>query len=151
MKEKETALRPTLRAAYSYMKESDRELADIAKSLLDKYYVRGRHEVAASMRLENGLIVTGVHMEASQGRASICAEGVAIGKSLEEESAVVSIVSVLHRPDDELYLIEPCGVCAELLFEYCPDATIWVGDKNGNPQQAMIRDLLPFHKARVGR
>lgn len=143
--------RPTLKVAYSSMQESDRELAHIAEQLLDRHYVHGRHEVVTAMRLENGSTATGIHMEASQGRSSICAEGVALGQSIEKNSHIMSIISVLRRPDGELYLIEPCGVCAELLFDYCPDATIWVGDKAAMPKQVTVRDLLPFRKSRAGR
>jgi hypothetical protein len=50
------------------------------RSLLAKvYWVHGRHEVATALRTADGGVYTGVHLEGSCRRSSICAEGVALG------------------------------------------------------------------------
>ena len=46
-------------------------------------------------------------------------------------------------------MIEPCGVCAELLSDYWPDARVWVADGDASRAVA-VRDLLPYKKVREG-
>jgi cytidine deaminase len=57
---------------------------------------------------------------------------------------------VLRRPTGTLHLIEPCGVCAELLGDHAPDATVWVAvDDAFGPVR--VAELLPFRRRRTGR
>lgn len=145
--------RPELNGAVEGMNPDDAELLASAMGVLRRSYRAGRHEVAAAFRLANGGIVTGLHLEASAGRSSVCAEGVALGNAVMAESAepaIVAGVSVLRRPSGSLHLIEPCGVCAELLSDYAPDARIWVAVGEGfGPVSAA--ELLPAKRLRSGR
>jgi cytidine deaminase len=115
----------------------DRELWDAARAVLARTYRTGRHEVAAAIRTTGGAVLTGVHLAGSAGRSSICAEGAALGAVLAAAPAgrtdlaaeVDSILAVLYRPQPAggtLRVIAPCGVCRELLADYCPQAWIYV-------------------------
>ncbi|KAA9108527.1 cytidine deaminase [Microbacterium rhizomatis] len=113
------------------MSDGDAELMDAACALLKRVYVEGRHEVVAAMRLADGSIQLGVHVDGSARRSAVCAEGVAAGNAIAHAAdgspmAVVSIVSVLRRAEGTLHIIEPCGVCAELITDYWPEARVWV-------------------------
>jgi cytidine deaminase len=132
------------------MGDADRELLSTALALLEARYAQGVHEVAAALRLADGRIVTGLHVEASAGRASVCAESAALSAAVVAGSPVVSIVGVLRRPGGATHLIEPCGVCAELLGDHAPDAVVWVavGDGFGPVRTA---ELLPFRRRRAAR
>jgi cytidine deaminase len=66
------------------MSEPDRQLLDRAQDLLGRVWTDGRHEVAAALRTAGGTVVTGVHVEGSCRRSSICAEGVALGAARAE-------------------------------------------------------------------
>jgi cytidine deaminase len=133
------------------MDPGDRELALTARDLLTKVYRPGLHEVAAAARLADGAIVTGVHVEASQGRASVCAEGGVASAAAARQAGIVALVAVLRRPDGAAYyLIEPCGVCAELLADHHPAAAIWVGDQ-GQPVRIQAADLLRYRVSRQRR
>ncbi|MCU1403917.1 MAG: hypothetical protein JWQ43_220 [Glaciihabitans sp.] len=149
----EPGYRPELSGVPGGMSDADAELLTAARSLLDERYVSGRHEVAAALGLSDGRIVTGLHLEASASRASVCAEGGALSAAVAAHGAdgsVVSCVSVLRRPGGTWHLIEPCGVCAELFYEYAPDARVWIGDDTGfHPIVASA--LLPFARRRTGR
>ena len=132
------------------MSEGDRQLLDAALELLEARYVVGVHEVAAALRLADGGMVTGLHVEATAGRASICAESAALSAALIAGSPVLSIVGALRRPAGSLHIIEPCGVCAELLADHAPDAVVWVAVGDGFAPVA-VRELLPFRRRRAGR
>jgi cytidine deaminase len=57
---------------------------------------------------------------------------------------VVSVVSVQIKPAGRFRIIAPCGVCRELISDYCPDATVWVTTVEGDEPLALgALDLLP--------
>lgn len=124
----------------------DRDLWDTAANLLSRTYRTGRHEVAAAIRTRDGAVATGVHLEGSAGRSSICAEGVALGAVLTSSadfSEIETVLAVLYRPYADggaLRVIAPCGVCRELLFDYCPSARIYVHRRPGEPTTGPLVD-----------
>ncbi|OMQ16667.1 hypothetical protein A7K94_0200925 [Modestobacter sp. VKM Ac-2676] len=128
----------------------DRELLATAQSLLDSRYTRGLHEVAAALRLGDGRVVTGLHVEAGAGRASVCAESAALSAAIIAGSPVVSVVGVLRRPEGSRHLIEPCGVCAELLGDHAPTAMVWVAVGEGFGP-VTVSELLPYRRQRTAR
>ena len=142
--------RPVLDGPPEGMGEGDRELLQRAHAILDERYVEGVHEVAAALRLADGRVVAGVHVEASAGRAAVCAESAALSAAILAGSPVVAVVGVLRRPGGTRHLIEPCGVCAELLGDHAPTATVWVAVGEGFGPVA-VSDLLPYRRARTAR
>lgn len=145
------APRPSVADVAASMGDPDRLLLELAVEVLDRCYVQGRHDVAAAARLASGAVVTGLHLEASQGRASVCAEsGVLSVAATSPDDPIEALVAVLRRPDGSSFLIEPCGVCAELLIDHCPAATVWVA-RQGEPQAVRPREMLPFHHVRSSR
>ena len=113
------------------MSQADIRLLEIAQELLGRVWVHGRHEVATALRAADGSIYTGVHLEGSCRRSSICAEGIALGAAragLDPASplTVQAIVSVQIKPADQYRIIAPCGVCRELISDYSPDASVWM-------------------------
>jgi cytidine deaminase len=135
------------------MPAADIRLLEIAQELLGRVWVHGRHEVATALRATDGRIYTGVHLEGSCRRSSICAEGVALGTAragLDPGSSltVEAVVSVQIKPADQYRIIAPCGVCRELISDYSPDAVVWItGDTGVVAFRAL--DLLPSKSRRV--
>lgn len=130
------------------MGEGDAELLTVAAGLLGAVYREGRHEVVAALRMGDGSIVTGVHVDGSARRSAVCAEGVAAGNAIARGSAVVAAVSVLRRPSGTEHVIEPCGVCAEMLSDYWPDARVWVTDGDETVPTTFAA-LLPAKRRRL--
>jgi cytidine deaminase len=133
------------------MSAADVELLDTAQWLLGRVLTPGRHEVATALRTADGQVFTGVHVEGSCRRSSICAEGVALGTVLARGAAldVVAVVSVQVKPADRFRVIAPCGVCRELISDYSPAARVWLtrpGDDAVVAARAL--DLLPEKSVR---
>lgn len=146
-----TADRPVVADVARAVPDDDRELLDVASALLAQRYVERRHEVAAAARLASGRVVTGLHVEASQGRASICAESGVLSAAAALGEPVRTVVAVLRRPGSDAHLlIEPCGVCAEILADHCPDATVWAA-RQGVVAAVPATDLLPYRHVRTAR
>ncbi|WP_158068863.1 cytidine deaminase [Cellulosimicrobium sp. CUA-896] len=145
-----TSARPALTETVQAMPPADRKLLETARSVLASRYAAGRHEVAAAARLASGQVVTGLHVEASQGRASVCAESGVLSAAAVAGEEIVGLVAVLRRPDGAEHLIEPCGVCAEILADHCPDAAVWAA-RRGATERVAAADLLPFRHVRTAR
>lgn len=61
-----------------------------------------------------------------------------------EPLSITSVVSVQIKPAGRFRIIAPCGVCRELISDYCPDATVWVTTVDGDePVPLRALDLLP--------
>jgi cytidine deaminase len=134
------------------MGADDVELLETAQRVLGRVLVPGRHEVAAALRTADGQVFTGVHVEGSCRRSSICAEGVALGTArggVTGELDVVAVVSVQVKPADRFRVIAPCGVCRELISDYSPDARVWL-TRPGDDAVVVARalDLLPEKSVR---
>jgi cytidine deaminase len=135
------------------MGADDAELLSVARELLRRVYATGRHEVATAFRLDDGAIVLGVHVDGSARRSTVCAEGAAAAAVVARGDAdlpdrVRAVVSVLRRPSGSWHLIEPCGVCAELLTDYWPDARVWVTEGDTHVATTAAA-LLPAKRRRL--
>ncbi len=109
--------------------------------------------VAAAIRSRDGRIWTGVHIGATVGRLSVCAEPVAFGRAvLEGDGTIDTIVAVRHpkpeETDREMAVVPPCGACRELLVDHCPDARVILKPASGAAPDGLVklpaRLLLPW-------
>ncbi|MBC7637891.1 MAG: cytidine deaminase [Acetobacteraceae bacterium] len=115
--------------------DGDLALVAAAVATLRVHYRPFWHTVAAALRMEDGRIVTGVHLGATVGRMAICAEAVAVGRAvLEGGGRIVRAVAVRHpKPDEdgEIAVVSPCGGCRELFADHAPGAAIIVPGPDG--------------------
>jgi cytidine deaminase len=135
------------------MAAADISLLEIAQELLARVWVHGRHEVATALRTVDGGIFTGVHVEGSCRRSSICAEGVALGTARAGLAPgaplhIEAIVSVQIKPAGQFRIIAPCGVCRELISDYSPETRVWITSESG-VHSVVAQDLLPFKTRRA--
>jgi cytidine deaminase len=132
---------------------ADRELVATALELLRERAEPGRHEVAAALRTKSGAVHRGLHVESSIGRASICAEGVAIGAaSASGDTEIDTIVAVLDTGDG-WRVVTPCGLCRELISDYAPEATVidYDATRDEPVKPVPVMELLPGKTTRRWR
>ena len=131
----------------------DQELVAAAEAVLHKHYRPFWHMVAAALRVRDGRIFTGLHLGATVGRLSVCAEAVALGRAVLEGdgSNVVSVVAIRHpkpeEDDQRLAVVSPCGACREMLVDYAPEAMVIVPDGGGAlklPARSLL--MLPYRR-----
>jgi cytidine deaminase len=125
----------------------DRELIDAATQAIKTRYRNDWQEVGAALRTRDGLVVTGVNLDAYVGRGAVCAEAVAIGRALTEngDKGIETIVAVRHPKPGErggIAVVSPCGTCRELIHDYDAKARVIVPG-GGAPKIASIASLLP--------
>jgi len=125
---------------------SSAELIRAAQDIVAERFKPDRHEIGAALRAESGRIYTAVHVEATVGRITVCAEAIAIGMAVANgESTFSEIVAV--DPNGEV--VSPCGMCRELISDYSPEALVIVPAGDG-PTVVPVSELLP-NKYRRGR
>jgi cytidine deaminase len=116
---------------------ADHALVAAAHDVLARHYRPFWHTVAAAIRGVDGRIWTGLHLGATVGRLSVCAEAVALGRAVLEGHAKPD------EPDRVLAVVPPCGACREMFLDHCPDALVIVHGATGL-MKLPVRDLLPL-------
>jgi cytidine deaminase len=135
----------------------DQVLIDAASALIKRRYAVGRHHIAAALRTRSGRIVTGLHLDTYVGRASVCAEAVAVGQAMADgagaEDPITAIVSVRHpRPTEQnqaIQIVAPCGICREMLRDFAPEARVLLADPEQGLRAYHPSDLLPLKYHRL--
>ncbi len=127
---------------------ADQELVDAARAVLLKHYRPHWHTVGAALRSRDGRIWTGLHLGATVGRLSVCAEAVALGRAiLDGDGTVECAVAVRHPKAEEsvreIAIVPPCGACREMLTDFDPAADVIVPGPGG-PYRVTVRVLLPL-------
>jgi cytidine deaminase len=132
---------------------ADRELVAAALELLRERAEPGRHEVAAALRTKSGAVHRGLHVESSIGRASICAEGVAIGAAAASGDIEIDTIVAVLDTGDGWRVVTPCGLCRELISDYAPEATVIDYDETRDEpvRPVPIIELLPGKTTRRWR
>ena len=126
---------------------ADLELIESARAAIAKLYSENRHHIGSALRTRSGRVYTAVHLDTYVGRASVCAEAVALGRAIAEgERDIAAIVSVRHpRPaeaDRTIRIVSPCGICREMLADFAPDSQVIVPGEDG-PVGVPVDALLP--------
>src|ERR1700734_2030371 len=130
------------------LSEADHALIAAAYDVLARHYKPFWHTVAAAIRGRDGRIWTGLHIGATVGRLSVCAEAVAFGRALlDGDGTIQTAVAVRHpKPEEEnreLAVVPPCGACREMILDHAPNATVIVKDANVLIKLP-IRTMLPL-------
>ncbi|WP_255151910.1 cytidine deaminase [Halorarius halobius] len=114
----------------------------------DPEFFDGAHIVAGGVRLADGTVHEGVSLPASVGRASMCAEPVAVGSAIadgyghDDLRTCVAVAYPRGEDETEPSVVPPCGSCRELLADYDPDLRVVV-PVDGKRRVARAMDLLP--------
>jgi cytidine deaminase len=129
---------------------ADQALIAAARDLITARYTENRHHIAAAVRGSSGRVYTGLHLDTYVGRASVCAEAVALGQALGAgETAIEAIVSLRHPRPRELHrdckVVSPCGICREMLTDFAAGCSVILpGATPAEPLRAIqVEHLLP--------
>ena len=128
--------------------DADFALVEAARAVLLLHYRPFWHTVGAALRGRDGRIWTGVHLGATVGRLSICAEAIALGRAvMDGDGTIECAVAVRHpKPEEaarDIAVVSPCGACRENLTDYDPAALVIIDTADGLRKIPVIT-LLPF-------
>lgn len=123
------------------MLEQDKELVEAATKVRELAYAPySNFKVGAAIRTKEGKIYTGCNVESASYGLTVCAERVAIWKAVscgEKEFTEIAVVA------DTKELTPPCGVCRQIIWEFCHDIPVIFANLKGETETVQMKELLP--------
>jgi cytidine deaminase len=99
-----------------------------------------KFKVGAAIEDANGDIHLGCNVENATYGLSVCAERVAVFKAISEGARGFKRVAVVA---DTETLTPPCGACRQILWEFCGDVEIVLGNLSGKSETLRLGGLFP--------
>jgi len=100
-----------------------------------------KFRVGAAVRTKSGRIYSGCNVENASYGLTICAERVAIFKALSEGERGFDAIAVVT---DAEKLTPPCGACRQIIWEFCGEAEVILGNLKGKMEIHRMSALLPL-------
>jgi cytidine deaminase len=97
--------------------------------------------VGAALETVDGLVIGGCNIENATYGLTLCAERVALVKALSDGHSIFTRIAIVA---DTASPTPPCGPCRQLLWEYCGDIDIILGNLNGPTGRFRLSALLPM-------
>ena len=87
------------------------------------YTPYSKFNVGAALLAKNGSIYTGCNIENASYSVTNCAERTAFFKAVSENVKEFDAIAIVggHAEADELDFCFPCGVCRQVMSEFCDD------------------------------
>jgi cytidine deaminase len=98
-------------------------------------------KVGAALESSDGRVITGCNIENATYGLTLCAERVALVKALSEGITVFTRIAVVADTNDPT---PPCGPCRQLLWEYCGDIDVILGNLERTIGRHRLSSLLPL-------
>ena len=123
------------------------ELVNLAKEAAKNAYVPySHHYVGAALLCKNGKVYLGCNIENAAYGPTNCAERTAFFKAISEgEREFLKIAVVGGKDMDFKSYFTPCGVCRQVMSEFCDDDFIVIFGKNGDEyMETTLNEILPY-------
>lgn len=126
--------------------QKSRLISMAAEARKSAYAPYSGYLVGAALLCENGDIVTGCNVENASYGATSCAERTAVFKAVSEGKRAFKAIAIAGgRRDGAPDLAYPCGVCRQVLREFCEPAemTVIVCRSESDYREMNLEELLP--------
>lgn len=125
----------------------DKELIEKAKKAAENAYVPySGYTVGAALLCKNGKVYLGCNIENAAYSPTNCAERTAFFKAVSEGEKEFSKIAVVGGKNlDFKDYFTPCGVCRQVMKEFCDeDFTILLGKNSDEYLSLTLKELLPL-------
>ena len=127
----------------------NKELAiEALKARKQSYCPYSGFAVGAALLCEDGTVFHGCNIENAAYPATNCAERTAVFKAVSEGKMKFRAIAIVggpkeREPED---FCAPCGVCRQVLAEFCDPETFKIILMNGAGEirEYLLKELLPF-------
>ena len=128
--------------------EEKQELIRMALAAREKAYAPySNFMVGAALRAKDGRIYTGCNVENASFTPTSCAERTALFKAVADGATEFTDIAVVgsRRGEVNEQITSPCGVCRQVMQEFCgPDFEIHMQKAGGGVFTVKLPELLPF-------
>ena len=124
----------------------DKELIAIAlKARLKAYAPYSKFKVGAALLTCDGVVFEGCNIENASYSPTNCAERTAIFKAVYDGHRDFVAIAVVGGKNGTITgAFPPCGVCRQVMREFCgDDFMVYIGGANGTYQALTLAQLLP--------
>ena len=119
-------------------KEKLIELANKAREIA--YAPYSNFKVGAAAEADDGEMFIGCNVESASYGLTVCAERVAIWKGISEGKKHFKAIAVVVDTEE---LTPPCGVCRQIIWEFCGDVPVILANLKGDSEVVQMKELLP--------
>jgi cytidine deaminase len=98
-------------------------------------------KVGCALETADGQFIGGCNVESASYGLTVCAERIAIFKAVSEGVKHFKRVCVVTDTETPT---SPCGACRQLLWEFCGDAEVLMGNMKGIAERRRMSELLPL-------
>ncbi len=118
-----------------------KELVEAAKKVREIAFAPySKFKVGSAVVTKEGKIFTGCNVESASFGLTVCAERVAIWKAVSEGETEFEAIAVVA---DTKKLTPPCGVCRQIIWEFCGDVPVTLANLHGEEESISSKELLP--------
>ncbi len=118
-----------------------KNLIESAKEVRERAFAPySKFRVGSAVVTKDGKVFTGCNVESASFGLTVCAERVAIWKAVSEGETEFTAISVVA---DTEKLTPPCGVCRQIIWEFCGDVPVTLANLKGAHETISIKELLP--------
>lgn len=125
----------------------DQELIRLAVEARTRAYAPYSHfQVGAALLAADGTVYQGCNIENAAYTPSNCAERTAFFKAVSESCQRFRAIAIVGGPEGgSLQLTAPCGVCRQVMMEFCDPETfrILMADERGQQKEYLLKELMP--------
>ncbi|HEX8399505.1 MAG TPA: cytidine deaminase [Pyrinomonadaceae bacterium] len=123
------------------MDNKRKELVEAASAVRENSYAPySKFRVGAAVEAKDGKIYSGCNIESASYGLTVCGERVAIWKAVSEGEHEFKQIAVVVDTEE---LTPPCGVCRQILWEFCGNVPVTLANLSGKSETVMMEDLLP--------
>jgi cytidine deaminase len=125
---------------------TEKELCAAAISARQNAYAPySGYRVGAALLCATGKVYSGCNIENVSYTPTICAERVAVSKAVSDGEREFQMIAVAGGKGDTLQPFPPCGVCRQVLAEFCtPDLPVLLVTGADTYEKTTLGELLPF-------
>jgi cytidine deaminase len=120
---------------------TDQDLVNAAGDVRENAYAPySNFKVGAAVEADNGNIYVGCNVESASYGLTVCAERVAIWKGISRGEKHFKRIAVVVDTEE---LTPPCGVCRQIIWEFCGDVPVILSNLHGKTETISAGELLP--------
>jgi len=117
------------------------QLVSAAREVRERAYAPfSNFRVGAAVETADGRIYSGCNIESASYGLTVCAERVAIWKAISEGEKDLKRIAVVVDTEE---LTPPCGVCRQIIWEFCGDVPVTLANLHGKAETVQMKELLP--------
>ena len=123
------------------MNEDLENLVEAAREVRERAYAPfSNFKVGAAVKTKSGKVYIGCNIESASYGLTVCAERVAIWKAVSEGEREFTNVAVVADTEE---LTPPCGVCRQIIWEFCGDIPVTFANLKGKTETVQMKEILP--------